>query len=131
MFEGLCPVILEESESSLFEPGDRSIFAVIVLADEAKPDVGLRCAFCSRFYKKFGSDGVLQVQVTADGKEKKRWGGGELVWRCILCRILRRKVTSDRQLVVELNTPLSQSSVDGINEMVGASLFTKIQATKW
>jgi hypothetical protein len=126
----VVPVTVGEDEHVPLPSGSRS--AVLLTDGEDHPAVGLRCAFCDHYYTEFGSGsmmGVVQVQVSQNGQEAKRWGGGELVWQCNRCRLLKRRVTLDGRLVITVRVP--EATVEQVREHIGNAIYGKVQSTKW
>jgi hypothetical protein len=126
----ISPVIIEDIERVPQPSGGRN--AVAPVDGEDRPPVGLRCSFCDRYYPTFGSDSmmsVIQIQVSQNGEEAKRWGGGELVWQCKACSVLKRKVTQDGRKVI--NTRVPQATVAQVKQLIGNIIYSKVQGTKW
>jgi hypothetical protein len=125
----VVPVVVMEGEHVPLPSGKRS--AVLLVEGEDHPTVGLHCAFCDHYYPKLGSSmmSVKQVQVTQNGQEAKRWGGGELVWQCNRCSILKRKVTLDGRLVITVRVP--EATVEQVKQRIGNVIYGKVQSTKW
>lgn len=125
----LNPVIPDESEIVKYEP--HKVFPVNAELSETSSVVGLPCEFCNRYCKTVGKakDEVLQVQVTPTGFEYKRWGGGELVWRCGRCESLKRTVTLKGMIVVPGKIP--ENNPEDVKKMVGDRVFSEVNGKKW
>jgi hypothetical protein len=125
----LTPVILQDNEIVPLPSGSRN--AVLVVDGERQPSIGLRCAFCDHFYPEFSRSmlGVAQVQVSDDGEEAKRWGGGALVWRCNRCKALRRRVALDGRQLIKTRTP--EATVVQIKQRIANSVFGIVSSQKW
>jgi len=128
--EELQPVILSGTDELVPAPeGERE--AVLATKVERNSVVGLPCAFCGRYHHKLGQGlgEVAQVQVSENGLESKRWGGGEPVWQCGRCRALQRCVTLDARFIVKTVVP--QVTVADVKTMIGDSVFGIVRRTKW
>ena len=126
----ISPVIPELVEIVPLPNGYRE--RPIVTTEENRPIVGLRCAFCDKYFLELSSEsfiGVVQVQVSKSGEEAKRWGGGDLVWHCTRCRSLGRKVTLDGRKMVRLRVP--EATVEDIRARIGNTMYSKVQGTQW
>jgi len=123
------PVIPEESEILRY-----SVVSVSpVVADKSEIDsiVGLPCGFCGRYCKTIGTEStsVTQTQVTDDGLEYKRWGGGDIVWICGRCVSLGRKISLKGQKIV---TPvIPEATGDDVRLLVSRSVYDAAQRQKW
>jgi ubiquitin C-terminal hydrolase len=125
------PVVVTSLEiPSLPAPGTR--FPVSPQGSEAKPTSGLRCSFCDHYFTEFGThstSSVVQAQVSPDGFEQKRWGGGELVWQCIRCKKLKRSITKEGKKLITPRVP--EATVEDVKRRISNSVFAKVAGTKW
>jgi hypothetical protein len=124
------PICLDqEGELFLFPEGSR--LGVKPEPEEKRGICGLPCAFCNRYYHSVGSglDQVGQCQVTVDGNERKRWGGGELVWKCGRCDLLKKTVTLDQR--IEVSPIVPESTAEQVRTRVARVAFDIAQRTKW
>lgn len=124
------PVVLTPQEIDPLPGGTR--VAVKCFESEAKPTSGLRCAFCDHFFTEFGTRStscVVQVQVSVDGLERKKWGGGELVWQCVRCRNLQRTITKEGQRLIVPRVP--EATIEDVMRRVNDNVFSKAQGQKW
>jgi|SRR5579872_1874199 len=126
----LSPVFLDIDEHVKLPEGPR--IAVRIDDDESSPTIGLCCAFCRRYYTDLSSTstlGVVQVQVSNDGEEYKRWGGADLVWQCSRCLFLKRSVTFDGRKIVKGRIP--EVTETHIKKRIGDTVYGIVQNTRW
>jgi hypothetical protein len=125
----LQPVLPEENE--LVKYPHSELTPVIAEVSEIGSVIGLPCGFCDRYCKTIGpgKQSVVQVQVTPNGLEFKRWGGGELVWRCGRCAAFGRKITLKGMTVVPEKVP--EYTADDVKKMVNDNVFQQVNSVKW
>jgi ubiquitin C-terminal hydrolase len=126
----ICPIYVAEDE--VVQPPSGTRIAVSLADGEDRPGIGLRCAFCDHYFGEFGTHSTMaveQTQVSDDGEEAKRWGGGQLVWQCKRCKTLGRQVTLEGKKVIVTRTP--EVTVEQLKTRIGNTVITAVKSQRW
>jgi len=127
----LTPITLLTEEELRYSP----ILSPVVLSkNEQAGLVGLPCAFCGRFYRHVGEEGVTQVDVSKSGRVERRWYGGEFAWRCWRCIKLGLERALDGRCLIHPTMPRNITKAkmrERIVDVYVTNLLHRIKEDLW